>query len=456
MPVKCATYPTPSAPPATGGGPLPAEPSPAEEALAVLIGHAARRGATGHGDGNGGLAAAFAVVPDPRDARGIRHSLPSILGLCTAAVLSGCVTLTEITDWICSAPQTVLSRLGCRPGRDTDRRVPPSPDTVERVLARLGAQHLADRLGVVMARRAGLGAPATMPIAGPAALPAIAVDGKAIRGAAGPDGQIPYLLAAATHHDSVVIAERAVGPKTGEVPGLAPLLRGLNQDIPLAGHVITVDAGLTARAIATFIVTELSAHFVMTIKHNQPRLYDALCRFDFEALDVAAETLDRGHGRTEHRTIKVADAPEHIKALYPHVAQIFLIDRRTTRKVRKRKKKGSRKYTTVTVTTHVAAVGITSMTAREAGPEHLAAYVRGHWSIENKIHWVRDTTFREDHSQIKTKARPRVMATLRNIAIGLIRQAGYTRIRKAIRKIKNSPHLLLAVLGLHNHPENTT
>jgi predicted transposase YbfD/YdcC len=433
------------------GGPLAAEPSPAEEAVAVLVAHAAILRCSSEDS----PLTAFAAIPDPRDKRGIRHSLPSILGLCTAAVLSGCLTLTEITDWICSGSQLVLSRLGCRRDSDTARCVPPSPDTVERVLAKLGAQHLADRLGVALARRAGLGAPAAVPISGPVLLPAIAVDGKAIRGAAGPGGQIPYLLAAATHDNAVVIAERAIGPKTNELPEFAPLLRRLNQQIPLAGHVITVDAGLTARAIADFIVTELFAHYVMTIKFNQPKLYDALCRFDFEALPVAAQSRDRGHGRVEHRTIKVADAPEHIKELYPHVRQIFLIDRRTTRKVRKRKK-GSRKYTTVTVTTHVAAVGITSMTAREAGPEHLAAYVRGHWGIENKIHWVRDTTFREDQSLIKTKSRPRIMATLRNVAIGLIRQAGYTRIRETIRKIKNSPHLLLAVLGLHNHPESAT
>jgi len=80
--------------------------------------------------------------------------------------------------------------------------------------------------------------------------------------------------------------------------------------------------------------------------------------------------------------------------------------------------------------------------------------VRGHWSIENKIHWVRDVTFREDGSQVKTGSRPRIMATLRNLVIGLIRQAGHTRIAATIRKIKNNPPLLLTILGLHPSRQN--
>ena len=69
---------------------------------------------------------------------------------------------------------------------------------------------------------------------------------------------------------------------------------------------------------------------------------------------------------------------------------------------------------------------------------------------------MRDVTFREDASQVKTGSRPRVMATLRNLAVGLIRQAGYTKIAETIRKIKHDPHLLLTVLGLRPSPQDTT
>ena len=133
---------------------------------------------------------------------------------------------------------------------------------------------------------------------------------------------------------------------------------------------------------------------------------------------------------------------------------MFLIERYTTRTVRKRTK-GSGKYRKVQVHTAVAVLGVTSLSAREAAPEHLAAYVRGHWAIENKIHWVRDVTLGEDASRVRVGSRPRVMATIRNLVIGLIRQAGYTKIAATIRRIRTDPRLLFRLLGLQAHPETT-
>jgi len=95
---------------------------------------------------------------------------------------------------------------------------------------------------------------------------------------------------------------------------------------------------------------------------------------------------------------------------------------------------------------------ITSLTAREAAPAHIAAYVRGHWTIENQIHWIRDVTFREDASAVRTASRPRVLATLRNLAIGLLRQAGYTSIAAARRQIEYDTAQLLAILTPHPAP----
>jgi len=103
-----------------------------------------------------------------------------------------------------------------------------------------------------------------------------------------------------------------------------------------------------------------------------------------------------------------------------------------------------------TVRSAVAVFVITSLHAREAAPRHIAGYVRGQWTIENKVHWVRDVTFGEDASRIRTGPRPRIMATLRNLAIGLIRQAGYNQIAATIRKIKYDTALLLAILGLQS------
>ena len=231
------------------------------------------------------------------------------------------------------------------------------------------------------------------------------------------------------------------------MPGFAPLLRDLNERVSLAGHVITMDAGHTVRAHATLVCEELLAHYVMTVKGNTPKLFGAIDSLDWASVPVSHQVTGTGHGRTEKRTIQVIDAPEQVRALLPHARQVFLIERYVTRKVRQRRK-NSRKYKTVTVRSAVAALCITSLPAREAAPAHLADYVRGHWHIENKIHWVRDVTFGEDASRVRTASRPRVMATLRNIAIGLIRRAGHTRIAATIRKIRYDPHLLLAILGL--------
>jgi hypothetical protein len=252
--------------------------SAVESALAVLVDRAAAL----HQATDGDLLGCFTRVGDPRDPRGVRHCLASILGLCVAAVLAGSVSTTQIGDWIATAPQVVLAALGCRQGPD-GRYTPPHRDTVQRLLDALGGQGLADATGAFLGERAGIG-PVGAPIDGPVLLPALAVDGKAMRGAIDEHGRVPYLLAAATHTDTTVIAERQVGAKSNEVPEFQPLLRGL----PLAGWVLTMDAGHTVRTHATFITGDLLAHYVMIVKENQPTLYARLDALDWASVPVAA------------------------------------------------------------------------------------------------------------------------------------------------------------------------
>lgn len=90
---------------------------------------------------------------------------------------------------------------------------------------------------------------------------------------------------------------------------------------------------------------------------------------------------------------------------------------------------------------------ITSLSSQNASPKQLLDLNRGHWSIENKSHYVRDVTFDEDRSQIRTKTGPRMMATLRNLAISLLRLANYTNIAAAIRHMAAKPHLALQLIG---------
>ncbi len=350
-------------------------PAAAAEALGELASRAASLRAVSGGD----LLECFAAVPDPRDPRGIRHSLACVLALCTAAVLCGNTAVEDVTAWVHAAPQEVLAAAGARRNA-LGTRVAPHPDTVVRVFTALGAQALAGHAGQYLARRAHPG-PVASPMAG------------------------------------------------------------------LAGHVITADAGHTVRAHARLICEELLAHYVLTVKLNTPALWAELDALDWASVPVQHATEEKGHGRRERRTIQVMSAPAHIRKRFPHVRQVALIERYVTRTVRV--KKGKR-WVKKQVKSAVAVFIITSLDAREAAPVHLAGYVRGQWTIENKVHWVRDVTYREDASRVRTGPRPRIMATLRNLAIGLIRQASYNRIAATIRRIKYDTALLLAILGLQN------
>lgn len=92
--------------------------------------------------------------------------------------------------------------------------------------------------------------------------------------------------------------------------------------------------------------------------------------------------------------------------------------------------------------------GITSLSPAYASPERILALNRGQWSIENKLHWVRDVTFDEDRSQIRTGIGPRVMASLRNLVISIFRKCGATNIAKTLRGSAFKTHLALGLIGL--------
>lgn len=126
---------------------------------------------------------------------------------------------------------------------------------------------------------------------------------------------------------------------------------------------------------------------------------------------------DRAHGRDEVRTIQVLPAPED---LFPYAAQAFLIERLV------RNLDGSPRSA-------IAALGITSATAERAGPARIALGVRGHWGIENKLHHVRDVTYGEDASRVRTRNAPQNMAAMRNLAIGALRASGWTSIASGLR-----------------------
>jgi predicted transposase YbfD/YdcC len=117
------------------------------------------------------------------------------------------------------------------------------------------------------------------------------------------------------------------------------------------------------------------------------------------------------------------------------VGQVFCVRREVTH-LKKNKQ-----------TTEIA-YGITSLTPDEAPPDRLLELNRMHWSIENSLHWVRDETFGEDRSQIRTGNAPRVMATLKNLVITILRRCGATNIAKAVRRLSFAINRALTVIGL--------
>jgi hypothetical protein len=143
-------------------------------------------------------------------------------------------------------------------------------------------------------------------------------------------------------------------------------------------------------------------------------------------------SVDRGHGRIEHRTTWTASAPADLG--FPHAEQVVICQRHTTDLA------GSSARTEVVY-------ALSSQPALAAGPAQLGALVRAHWQVE-ALHWVRDVVFAEDASRIRSASGPQVMATLRNLAVGLLRLAGHTRIAATLRWIGRSPARALAFLGL--------
>ena len=129
--------------------------------------------------------------------------------------------------------------------------------------------------------------------------------------------------------------------------------------------------------------------------------------------------MTKGHGRIETRSIRTStDLVGYVD--FPYAAQVFFLHRYTT-DLQGRELRSEFAY------------GITSLSPEKARPPRLLELNRDQWSIENKIHWVRDVTFDEDRSRVRKHAGPQVMATLRNLAISLLRMAGVTNIAHGIR-----------------------
>ncbi|MFY1632270.1 ISAs1 family transposase [Solwaraspora sp. WMMB335] len=253
---------------------------------------------------------------------------------------------------------------------------------------------------------------------------------QAQHGAARPGERTPILLAARAD-DGTIAAQHAVPvDKTNEITVFGPMVDQIS-DSQVTGTVFTADQLHTQREHARYRHSR-AAFFVFTVGGNQPRLFAAIDTVAWHLIGVEHATIDRGHGRIEVRTIRALPATPTIAGLFPHAAQVFLLERSI--------------YTLDGEPLGaVAVLGITNLAPAQADPAALLAYVRGHWSIES-LHWLRDAVLGEDDSRVSTASR--AMTALRNLVIGLFRLAGITRISSQLRHNSRDPYrrpLLLLV-----------
>ncbi len=361
------------------------------------------------------LLQALAEVSDFRQARGRRHPLVAVLALACAAALCGASSLTAISQWGRHHSPALLAKLGLThfPG--------PSIATLHRVLSRVDVVALEHALTAWWQ--------AWLPALGP-----LALDGKTVRGSRQGSQEALQLLAAFATQVRVVLAQRAIS--NGDEIGTAlALLEGLD----LTGWIVTGDAKLTQKAIVETIIAH-GGDYVLTVKENQPTLCDDIATL-FNDPQVVAETItttrriDLHGSRIEVRILQASSALTAEYCGWAGLRQVYRIERH-----RRDKRTGAHTVKVV--------FGITSLTPAQADAKRLAAINRGHWGIENRLHWVRDVDFGEDASRIRTGQAPQVMAVFRNLAIGLLGLLGYDSPIEGLRHFAwNSAEAVKIVTG---------
>lgn len=378
----------------------------------------------------------LAEVPEPRKEKGCRHPLKTMLGALVVGLLCGHKGYTNIAMWLRRQP-AVAKALGFT------RRETPCVATFHNLLKALDVVELEQTLTHWVMEAYQRYPFFDRPLTG------VAIDGKSLRGTHTQESRRLHLLAAVSHELGIALAQCAVGKKTNEIPVASQLLKHFD----VAGKVITTDALLTQRTFSKDVLGA-TADYVLPVKANQKQmfedirdLFEPLSETDspqvdarrFENLHTQAEAhLDRhtdmetAHGFTTTRTLRSSTllTPD---ADWPGLAQVYEyhIERRHTR---------------TGEITHQTQYGITSLPPEKASAKDLLKLRREHWTIENKLHRVRDVIFDEDASQAQTGSIPHVRAALRNTAISVLRLAGYTKISQTLREFADRPTLAVNLI----------
>lgn len=298
------------------------------------------------------------MVPDPRDPRGVRHRLATILSVAVFAVLAGARTYREIGDRVADLPQGLLAVAGARPCPALGVWQAPSGSTVRRVLTVVDAD-AADRVV-----GAWLG---SLAVSDGVGLLGLALDGKTVCRSGGPDGDVAdvRLFSAMLHREAVVVAQVGVPACTTEVTQVRALLGGLD----LKGFAVTGDAAHTQRDTASYLVDEREADYVLQVKANQPTLLRQIVAVMPAMLIDGADhsTVQVRDGDTVRRSIWIVDA---VGVDFPGAVRVFRILRERFDPFGQRVSKE-------------VVHGVTSLDADRATPEQVAGLVRSHWGIDS-------------------------------------------------------------------------
>jgi predicted transposase YbfD/YdcC len=369
------------------------------------------------------LLSRLTTLTDVRCPRGLRYDLAPLLLLIVLAKLSGEDSLSGVADWVKSRGWALRQALSlswpAMPHHNTYRRILEEVVTPEELDQMVG-EHLRSLPGV-----------------GHSVL--IVIDGKTVRGTIDATSSVgEHLLAAYMPEEGVVLMQVAAGTRENEITVAPKLVRYLD----LRGKVVAGDAIHTQRPLSVQIL-KAGGEYLWLVKDNQPKLRQDI-DYLFNADDRTVEgghitndfqtwcTVDKGHGRRERREITVSGELKGYSD-WPGVEQVFKVDR-----CRVDLRSGKEERETV--------YGLTSLSPKEASPERLLSLTRSIWGIENGLHYRRDVTFGEDRTRLTRGQAGRVMASLNNLVIGLLRHTGATNIAAARRWCDATFTLTLASL----------
>lgn len=367
-----------------------------------------------------GLVLMLEGVADPRDPRGVRHRLSTILAVAVFAVLAGAKNYRQVGDRVADLPQPLLALAGARLGAAAlGVFEPPSGQTIRRVLSMVDTD-AADRVVGAWLR--------SLVATGGKGLLGLAMDGKLVRNAGTAEGEV-CLFSAMAHGAAVVVAQLRVPDGTTEVTQVRDLLGGLD----LAGWVVTGDAAHTQRDTAGYVKLERDADYVLQVKGNQPGLLRQIVALMPPMLAGTADWVQEEcrDGDTIRRSMWIVDA---VGVDFPGVVRVFRLLRERFDAFGQRVGKE-------------VVHGVTSLDADRATPGQVADLVKGHWRIENLVHWPRDVIFGEDHQGAYVGNGPHCMAILRNLVLGLFRLAGVSQVKRLTESIAADRMRILPVLA---------